>query len=133
MIVGFGVYGNELDKAIKYTYNNGFEVHCTTSNNPNITSTDWFFANGSKVGIVSSNFREGHYGNRTTVLQIGVGRQLSYCDGGNYTCVVNTTSGRTERRSFRLIIGSKHLVLAYYIGSTLEILLYCVDRNNDGN
>ena len=107
LIVGFGVYGNELDKVTRTTSTYGFEVHCTTSDDPSITTTDWFFANGSKVGLVSSNFREGHYGNGTTVLQIGIGRRLSYCDGGNYTCVVNTTSSRTEKRSFRLTIGSK--------------------------
>ena len=56
LIIGFGVYGNDLDKVTRYTYNYGFELHCTTSNNPNITTTDWFFANGSKVGLASSNF-----------------------------------------------------------------------------
>ena len=111
LIVGFGIYGNDLDKVTRSTFTYGFEVHCTTSNDPNITTTDWFFANGTKVGLVSSNFREGHYGNGTTVLQIGINRRLSYCDGGNYTCVVNTTSGRTERRSFRLAIGCKHNIL----------------------
>ena len=100
---------------MRYTYTYGFEVYCTTSNNPSITTTDWFFANGSKVGIVSSSFREGHYGNGTTVLQIGINRRLSFCDGGNYTCVVNTTSGRTERRSFHLIINSKVLALVTII------------------
>ena len=107
LIVGFGVYGNNVDKVMRYIYSYGLEVHCTTSNKPSITTTDWFFANGSKVGIKNSNFREGHYGNGTTVLQIGINRRLSFCDGGNYTCVVNTTSGRIERRNFRLVIGSK--------------------------
>ena len=36
LIVGFGVYGNELDKVTHQTYNYGFEVHCTTSNNPSL-------------------------------------------------------------------------------------------------
>ena len=90
----------------KQTYSYGIQVHCTVSNDPSITTTDWFFANGSKVGLVDSNFREGHYNNGTTVLQIGIGRRLTYCDGGNYTCVVNTTSGSTEKRSFHLLIRS---------------------------
>lgn len=98
----------------KQTYNYGIHVHCTVSNDPSITTTDWFFANGSKVGLVDSNFREGHYNNKTTVLQIGVGRLLTYCDGGNYTCVVNTTSGRTERRSFHLLIRSM-LILKFNV------------------
>ena len=112
LIVGFGVYGNNVDKIMRSTSTYGLEVHCTTSNDPSITATNWFFANGSKVGLATSNFREGHYGNGTTVLQIGLNRWLSFCDGGNYTCVVNTTSGRTERRTFRLIIGSKSLALS---------------------
>ena len=90
----------------KQTYQNGIQVHCTVSSDPTITTTDWFFSNGSKVGLAGSNFREGHYNNGTTVLQIGIDHWLTYCDGGNYTCVVNTTSGRIEKRSFHLLIGS---------------------------
>ena len=106
LIIGFGIDGDGIDKATKREYDYGpIQVHCTVSNDPSITTTDWFFANGSKVGLVDSNFREGHYNNGTTVLQIGIDRQLTYCDGGNYTCVVNTTSDRMEKRSFYLVIG----------------------------
>ena len=110
LIIGFGINGNGIDKVIKRTYQYGIQVHCTVSNDPSVTTTDWFFANGSKVGLADSNFREGHYNNGTTVLQIGTDRYLSYCDGGNYTCVVNTTSGRTEKRSFHLLINSMLLI-----------------------
>ena len=96
-----------MDKVSRSRYSNGFSVHCTTSNDSSITSTDWYFSNGTKVGLVDPYFREGHHNNGTTALEIGVGRYLSYCDGGNYTCVVNTTSGRTENRSFHLLIGCK--------------------------
>ena len=109
LIIGFGLYGNEdIDKVTRYTYNTGLQVHCTTSNDPSITSTDWYFANGTKVGLIDSNFREGYYPhNKTTVLQIGINRYLRLCDGGNYTCVVRTNTSRTEKRSFHLVIGSK--------------------------
>ena len=106
LIIGFGINGNGIDKVTKQTYNSGIHIHCTISNDPSITTTDWFFANGSKVGLSDLNFRERHYNNGTMVLQIGVGRSLTYCDGGNYTCIVNTTSGRTEKRSFHLLIRS---------------------------
>ena len=53
------------------------------------------------------NFRAGHFPNGTAVLQIADNRLLSYCDGGTYTCVVNTTSGYFETRNFTLIINSK--------------------------
>ena len=107
LIIGFGINGDGIDKVTKYGYNYGIQVHCTVSKDPSIITTDWFFANGSKVGLVDANFREGHYNNGTTVLQIGSSRRLTYCDGGNYTCVVNTTSGRMQKRSFHLLIGSK--------------------------
>jgi hypothetical protein len=114
LIIGFGINGDGIDKVTKQTYNSGIHVHCTVSSDPSITATDWFFANGSKVGLSDLNFREGHYNNGTTVLQIGVGRALTYCDGGNYTCVVNTTSGRTERRSFHLLIRSMLILNLLY-------------------
>ena len=108
LITEFGLYGSGVDKLIRYTFNNGLQVHCTTSSDPSIVRTDWYFANGTKVGLVDSNFREGHYlHNKTTVLQIGLNRRLTYCDGGNYTCVVQTNSSRTESRSFHLLIGSE--------------------------
>ena len=60
------------------------------------------------MGLVNANFREGYYPeNRTAVLQIGLNRHLSFCDGGNYSCVVKTNSSRIESRSFHLVIGSK--------------------------
>ena len=107
LIIGFGINGDGIDKVTKSRYNYGIHVHCTVSNDPSITTTDWFFANGSKVGLVDANFREGHYNNGTTVLQIGTSRRLAYCDGGNYTCVVNTTTGRMQTRNFHLLIGSR--------------------------
>ena len=126
LIVEFGIYGSGVDKVTRYTYNNGFQVHCTTSRDPSITTTDWYFGNGSKVGLVDANFREGHYpDNRTTVLQIGLNRYLSFCDGGNYSCVVKTNSSRTESRSFHLLIGSKQqhrdtCIICKGIGSKLD-------------
>ena len=107
LIIGFGINGNGIDKVTRSRYNYGIHVHCTVSKDPSIITTDWFFANGTKVGLVDVNFHEGHYINGTTVLHIGTGRRLTYCDGGNYTCVVNTTSGRMQKRSFYLFIGSK--------------------------
>ena len=107
MINKFGIYGNSVDKMTGYTHSDGLSIHCTISSDPSITSTDWYFSNGTKVGVVYPHFREEHYNNGTTALHIGIDRSLSYCDGGNYTCVVNTTSGRTENRTFYLLIGCK--------------------------
>ena len=114
LIVEFGIYGSGVDKVTRYTYNYGFQVHCTTSRDPSITTYNWYFGNGTKVGLRNANFREGYYpDNKTLVLQIGLNRHLSFCDGGNYTCVVKTNSSRTENRSFHLLIDGKLHILLY--------------------
>ena len=108
LIVEFGIYGNGVDKVTRQTSDNGFQMHCSTSRDPSITSIDWYFGNGTKVGLRNANFREGYYAdNRTSVLQIGLNRRLSFCDAGNYSCVVETNSSQTASRSFHLFIGSK--------------------------
>ena len=58
------------------------------------------------MGNSNRNIREGHYANGTAVLQIASNRQLSYCDAGIYTCMVNTTSGQVHRKNFTLVINS---------------------------
>ena len=71
-------------------------------------SIGWYFANGTEVGTSSlSSVTQERDSNGTAVLEIGSSRGLTYCDGGMYTCVVNTTSGRSEKRVFHLRIGSK--------------------------
>ena len=41
LIVEFGIYGSGVDKVTRYTYNNRFQVHCTTSRDPSIMTYDW--------------------------------------------------------------------------------------------
>ena len=47
----------------------------------------------------------------TAVLQIGSARNppwyLQYCNGGVYTCVVNSPGGAVHERNFTLLIGCK--------------------------
>ena len=77
----------------------------------NVT-VQWFFANGSRIGTsYASNIRQRLYSNGTNILQIGSGTRLSYCDGGMFICTVNDTLGRTERRTFHLVIGSKFILV----------------------
>ena len=84
-------------------------MHCTPRSDESTNATaEWFFANGTRVGTrPGSTRREELYTNGTKVLVIGFGSPLSYCDGGFYTCVVNSTSGCSEKRTFHLRIGSK--------------------------
>ena len=106
LITGFGINGNNLDVATRSYYSRSVNVHCTARETSN-TTVEWFFANGTKVGR-SSNIGVLKYSNGTTLLQLGFIRgALTYCEGGKYTCVVNTTSGRSEKRTFHLQIGSE--------------------------
>ena len=94
-----------MDRVVRFTYQRRLVAHCSTGK-PNV-QIDWFFENGTKVGITDRNLREGHYPNGTTVLQIAVSRRFNPCDGGVYICVANDTVGNVERRNFSLTINSK--------------------------
>ena len=61
-IIGqFGIYGNDLERVTKYTYNRGFNVLCGSSVQD--TTLFWQFANGSRIGINNPGFREGQFEN----------------------------------------------------------------------
>ena len=109
LITGFGINGNNLDTATRSYLSSSIVVHCTTSDTSPSTTVKWFFSNGTGVGAASrgSNIGVYAYGNGTTVLDLGITRALTYCEGGRYTCVVNTTTGRNERRIFHLTVGSE--------------------------
>ena len=69
---------------------------------------DWFFENGTKVGISNRNVRKGHFENGTASLQIASDRRLSLCDSGVYACRANQSStGRVEQKTFTLRVGCK--------------------------
>ena len=109
LITRFGINGDGLDRAIRYTYQRNVLIHCGTPQSD--VQIDWYSPNGEKVGITNRNLREAHYNNGTTVLQIATFRRLSICDAGVYTCVANDTSNRnSQRKNFILIIGSKLLL-----------------------
>ena len=86
-------------------------MHCTTHDTSPSTTVEWFYSNRTRVGVASSGSNIGvyKYSNGTTVLDLGITRGLTYCEGGRYTCVVNTTAGRSERRIFHLTVGSKSI------------------------
>ena len=108
LITRFGINGDGLDRAIRYTYQRNLLIHCGTPHSD--VQIDWFSPSGEKVGITNRNLREAHYNNGTTVLQIAAFRQLSACDAGVYTCVANGTNNiNSQSKNFSLIIGSKFL------------------------
>ena len=112
LITEFGINGDGIDKVMRYLYSSTIYVHCTPRNDVITNATaEWFFENGTRVGTRSgSTHREQQYTNGTIVLVVGFDSLLSYCDGGFYTCVVNSTSGRNEKRTFHLLIDSKSQV-----------------------
>lgn len=128
LIKEFGYNANGLDRVTLYTsyfYRFGrVRIHCTPHNSTH-TTTDWYYTNGTRIGVRDRNFRAGHYSNGTAMLQIADYRALSYCDGGNYTCVANSTSGAYEKRTFSLIIGCKMNCVFHSLQWTfLKELLY---------
>ena len=119
IITHFGYYGNGLDRYISsYPYDR-VHIHCATSNSTHAPA-DWFFANGTRVGVRDRNFQAGHFTNGTAVLQIANNRSLRFCDGGTYTCIVNTTSGHFETKNFTLVINSK--LTGIYMKTTKYLL-----------
>lgn len=109
LITGFGINGNNLAIATRSYLSSWIAVHCTTPDTSPNTTVEWFFANGTRIGPAyrGSNIGVYKFGNGTTVLDLGIIRGLTYCEGGRYTCVVNTTTGRSERRLFHLYVGSE--------------------------
>ena len=112
LITEFGINGDGIDEVTRSLYSRRIYVHCTPRNDEVTNSTaEWFFANGTRVGArPGSTRRVERYTNGTKVLIVGFSSTLNYCDGGFYTCVVNSTSGRSEKRTFHLRIGSKSQV-----------------------
>ena len=110
LITEIGYNGNGLDKAtlhpfIQYILYGGVNVLCTSRNTTHAPA-DWYYANGTRIGVRDRNFRVVHFPNGTAMLQVAHYRRLSYCDGGNYTCIINTTSGHYETRTFNLVVDS---------------------------
>ena len=115
LITQFGYYGNGQDRITRYTssysyssyYYGRVHIHCA-SNNFTYARPNWFFANGSLIGVRDRNFQVGHFSNGTAVLKIADQRPLSYCDGGIFTCrVINTASNHSQEKNFTLTINSK--------------------------
>ena len=125
LIKEFGLNGNGLDRATLYLYYfyqyGRLRIHCTPYNSTH-TTTDWYYTNGTRIGVRDRNFRAGHFTNGTAMLQIADYRPLSYCDGGNYTCIANSTSGVYQKRTFSLIISCKMLIHSLQWTFTKELL-----------
>ncbi len=102
----FGLNGNnDRDKITVNSYTS-LSVFCGSS----LTNVkvDWFFSNGTKVGISNRNVREGHFNNGTTVLQMGRFGRLTACDVDTYICRANqTTTGRAQQKTVTVIYNSK--------------------------
>jgi hypothetical protein len=115
LITQFGYYGNGQDKITRYFYDYYYNyyyyygrvhIHCASSNFT-FAPPQWFFTNGSRIGVRDRNFQAGHFPNGTAVLKIADYRLLSYCDGGVFVCHVNNSvSGHSQKKKFTLTINS---------------------------
>lgn len=104
----FGLNGNGLDRGIVTERQSDIHILCGSSLEG--VQLDWYFSNGTKVGITNRNIREGHFPNGTTSLQIASDRRVTPCDSGVYSCrarQVNNETERTEQKTFTLTVGSK--------------------------
>ena len=109
LITQFGLNGDGRDRVTVYRYSYRYgrlNIHCRSSNHTHAPA-NWYFANGTRIGVRDRNFRAGHFSNGTAMLQIAHFRPLSYCDGGNFTCVVNASADHYETKNFSLLIGCK--------------------------
>ena len=108
----FGINGNDLNRYAADPYTrSSINVYCG-SNRPNVT-INWYYANGTRVGVSNRYLREGHFSNGTSVLQIGNGRRVSICDAGIFICQANaSTNGnvQVQKRSFKLTFNGGKLV-----------------------
>ena len=105
LITQFGYYGNGLDRYTTYSWSSGINILCGTNNATHV-QLDWYFPNGSRVGIVDRGFRAGHFPNGTAVLQAEDNARISTCWGGNYTCIANSDD-ETDGRVFTLLVDCK--------------------------
>ena len=74
-------------------------IHCRSGVSSNVM---WVMSDGSPVGTADRNLRQVSNADGTVILQIASSRQVTYCDAGVYTCVVNDGQGRSEERDFTL-------------------------------
>jgi hypothetical protein len=107
MISRFGLYGNGQDRVVlSSSYRRGrVKIICATKNSTD-APPDWFFRNGTRIGFRNRNLKVTQSSDGTAVLRIADYRPLSYCDGGTYTCIVNTTD-HFETKDFTLVINCK--------------------------
>ena len=114
LITQFGYYGNGEDRITRYSYDYYYyyyyygrvHIHCASSN-VTFAPPQWFFTNGSRIGVRDRNFQAGQFPNGTAVLKIADYRPLSYCDGGVFICHVNNSvSGHSQEKKFTLTINS---------------------------
>ena len=113
LITQFGYYGNGQDRITRYSYGYDYyyyygrvHIHCASSN-VTFAPPQWFFTNGSRIGVRDRNFQVGQFSNGTAVLKIADYRPLSYCDGGVFICHVNNSvSGHSQEKKFTLTINS---------------------------
>ena len=96
-----------------YYQTNRVHIFCGTGNTTHAPA-DWYFSNGTRIGVRNRNFIVDYFPNGTAVLKIAETLPLNYCDGGIYTCIVNTTT-HFEMRNFSLIINGKLAIAHHFI------------------
>ena len=130
LITQFGYWGNGLDRYTVSSWSSRANILCGTYNHTHV-QLDWYFPNGSRVGVVDRGFRAGHLPNGTAVLQIE--GQVNFCWGGNYTCIADSDT-ESDVRVFTLLVNCKLYIYIIAIqkmyGVRLDFILSCCTSRN---
>ena len=87
----------------------GISILCG-SNLPGV-DINWFFSNGTNIGIGNRDIYEGDFSNGTSALLF---RRRTLCVGGLYICRANQTStGRMQQRTLKVTVDSE-CTFTYY-------------------
>lgn len=101
----FGPAGNGIDRAVR---NVGQRLMVYCGSGINDVQLSWFFPNQTEVPTNGLGVRQGMNSSGTSILNVGVGRVIGYCDAGVYTCKANLTTNTnqvTQSRNFTLLVG----------------------------
>ena len=109
----FGINGNGRDRYVARLTQRNLNILCA----PGFSGVQltWFHSNGTIVSRTNRYLNQGRNTAGASVLRIGNGRNVKYCDAGVYMCravwntnTTNTTQG-TQSRNFTLLVESESI------------------------
>lgn len=109
LIIDFGINGNGFDRITRRLGQQNLNVHCGSGIDDAMIS--WIYPDETQVSYTDPYLRQGTLSDGTSVLQIGNGRGIDYCDAGVYVCKAVLDTGDAEivqTRNFTLRVECKY-------------------------